>query len=161
MRTERLTLRPVTEDDVAAVFGILGDQTTTANVSFGLSDPESASRYVRRRMEQQAEYGLSIWAVELCPFGMVGLVGFFPHDDQSVELGYVIHASHWGQGIAVEAVEAMLQAAAGDVRARLFATIRSTNAASLAVARRVGLVEQERRQDTRGTLIVLRLRSDV
>lgn len=158
IRTKRLALRPVTQDDVAAVFGILGDQATTANVSFGLSDLESAERWVRRRMEQQGEYGLSMWAVELRADGPVGLVGFFPHDGRSVELGYVVHARHWGQGIASEAVEAMLQANLGAVD-RVFATVRTTNAASLAVARRVGLVEYDRKHDDRGTLIVMRVES--
>ena len=77
IRTKRLTLRPVTQDDVAAVFGILGDQATTANVSWGLSDLGSAQRWVRRRMEQQGQFGLSMWAVELHADGLVGLVGFF------------------------------------------------------------------------------------
>lgn len=158
IRTKRLTLRPVTQDDVAAVFGILGDQTTTASVSWGLSDLESAERWVRRRMEQQEAYGLSMWAVELPEDGLVGLVGFFPHDDRSVELGYVVHARHWGQGIATEAVQAMLQAAE-DVAERVYATVRSTNAASLAVARRVGLVEHDRKHEDHGTLIVMRVAS--
>lgn len=159
IRTKRLTLSPVTQDDVAAVFDILGDPRTTANVSFGLSDLESAECWVCRRMEQQGEYGLSMWAVVLSADGLVGLAGFFPHVDRSIELGYVVHARHWGHGIASEAVEAMLQAAAG-VADRVFATVRSTNAASLAIARRVGLVEHDRRQDGRGTLIVLRLGLD-
>ncbi len=98
---------------------------------------------MKRRIAQEREFGVSMWAVERMDTGeLVGLCGFFPSDGPEMELGYVVHAEHWGKGYATEAVSAALEAArrAGF---KVWATIRSTNAASLAVARKVNLVQQD------------------
>ncbi len=154
--TRRTRLRPLAEGDVAAVHSILGDDATTADVSFGQPDLEATASYVERRMKQQQDHGFSMWAVELLESGeVVGLCGFFPGDDRELELGYVIRADHWGKGLATEAVSAAIDAAkAGDHR--VYATIRPTNLRSLAVAGRVGLIEQGQMSDDRGTLLVFR-----
>jgi len=58
----------------------LGDEPTTARVSWRQPDPESARAWLDRRIEDQRRNGLSMWAVEALALGeMVGLCGFFSH----------------------------------------------------------------------------------
>jgi RimJ/RimL family protein N-acetyltransferase len=91
-----------------------------------------------------------MWAIELAGGGeIVGLCGFFPREGDSTELGYVIRADEWGQGLAPEVASAAVGAGFSAV-----ATIRNTNARSLAVARRIGLMQEGTVTDERGTLLV-------
>lgn len=72
------------------------------------------------------------------------------------ELGYVVREDHWGHGYGTEAARAALEAAPMLGR-RVYATIRSANAPSLAVARKIGLVHRgETIDDERGTKLVFR-----
>ena len=154
--TDRTTLRPLVESDIDSIHAILGDDRTTAAVSWRQPDRASTARWIERRMIQEATFGLSMWAVEHRESrDVVGLCGFFPRELPEVELGYVIRFDSWGQGLATEVVAATIDAA---IKAsyNIMATIRSTNARSLAVARRVGLGESDRLDDDRGQLIVFR-----
>lgn len=160
IEAKRVRLRPLVEADLDAVFGILGDAVTTANVSFRQPDKPSAAAYLARRMQQERDHGLSMWGVEhKASLDLIGLCGFFLHDPPKVELGYVIHASHWGQGYATEAAAAALTAVQG-TDWEVFATIRPTNLASLAVAAKIGLTKSGTIEDDRGVLIVFAVDSN-
>lgn len=155
--TSRLRLRQLDETDVGAVHAVLGDPVTTADVSFGQANPADSAAWIERRLVNQREHGVSMLAVEVIATGeLIGLCGFFPHDGTEVELGYVIRADMWRRGLASEAVSAALTAA-HDAGLEVFATIRSTNVASLAVARAVGLSETGHVDDERGRLLVFAL----
>jgi RimJ/RimL family protein N-acetyltransferase len=155
--TQRLRLRSLADDDLAQAFEILGDETTTARVSWRQPDVESCRTWLNRRIEQQAEFGFSFWGVErLHVQGLIGFCGYFPHGETEIELGYVMRADHWGHGYATEAARAALVASQALGRS-VYATIRSTNTSSLAVARKIGLILQpEELEDERGTLLVFR-----
>jgi len=151
-----MVLRPVTTGDLEAVHAILGDEATTSAVSWRQTDLQSTARWIQRRSAQERDYGFSMWAAELRETAeIVGLCGFFPHEHPEIELGYVIRADHWGQGLASELVTAALKAAES-ASLNVFATIRSANERSLAVARRTGLVEVGAVEDDRGRLLVFR-----
>ncbi|MFT3855511.1 MAG: GNAT family N-acetyltransferase [Ilumatobacteraceae bacterium] len=152
--TERTKMRLLDESDVDAVHAILGDEATTADVSFGQPSREASAAWVSRRLAQQRTFGVSMWAVELRSTSeLIALCGFFPVRPGEVELGYVVSADHWGQGYATEVVRAALGVAAA-AEQRVIATIRSTNRRSIGVARRVGLVETGSVDDDRGRLLV-------
>jgi len=156
IETERATLRPVAEQDLRAVHAILGDEQTTADVSWRQPDLQSTARWIEKRIAQERAIGLSMWAVERRDTGeVIGLCGYFPHELPEIELGYVIRSDYWGQGWASEVVPAVLHVATNE-GLRVFATIRSTNMRSLAVAHRVGLVERGSIDDDRGRLLLFR-----
>ena len=156
IRTERLVLHALSELDIDAVHAILGDRETTRSVSFGQPDRAATAGHVRRRIEQQRTLGFSMWAVRVSGSDeIVGLCGFFPHDDTTVELGYVTRADHWRNGYATEAASVAVDAATG-VGLDVMATIRPANAGSLEVAHRAGLVRGETITDDRGELVVFR-----
>ncbi len=155
--TDRLRIRALVDDDLAQVFAILGDEATTARVSWRQPDIESCRAWLRRRIEQEAKSGYSFWGIErLHVQGLIGLCGYFPHGESELELGYVTRADHCGHGYATEAARAAL-AASRALGRPVYATIRSTNTSSLAVARKIGLVRQpEALEDEHGTLLVFR-----
>jgi RimJ/RimL family protein N-acetyltransferase len=91
---------------------------------------------------------------------VIGLAGFLPQDDGPIELGYVVHARHWGGGYGTEAVRAALGALGDDPRVRLvIATIRPCNSRSLRVARAVGLRQIDSYVDDRGQMLVFGVRA--
>lgn len=156
LRTKRLLLRPLGPDDLGAVFDIVADPETTADVSWGLHTFEEAEGWLDRRLAQEQQYGFSMWGIELQGTGeLVGFCGFFPHDAEEIELGYVVKAPLWGRGFATEAASCAVAAAVA-AGYRIYATIRSTNVASLRVASRLGLRPDGERKDERGTLLVFR-----
>lgn len=155
IHTQRLVLRALTVDDTDAVFAILGHQPTVANVSFGHTTRAATERYLARRIRDEEDLGFSMWAVQLLgSAALVGLCGFCATDQpMQVELGYVIHADHWGNGYGAEAAGAAV-GAAGDHGYDVIATIRPTNKRSLSVAARIGLTRTGTIEDERGQLLV-------
>lgn len=154
--TERLRIRALHEDDLAAVFAIVGDERVVGGATWLQADLESCRGYLARRIANETELGYSLWAIErLDDDALIGLAGFFPHGDE-IELGYAFRADQWGHGYATEATRAVLEAA-HVLGSRVYATIRSTNSRSLAVARKVGLVHAgEVINDERGTKLIFR-----
>jgi [ribosomal protein S5]-alanine N-acetyltransferase len=154
--TDRLRIRALTKEDLVRVFSILGDDTTTATVSWRQPSLDSCRGWLERRIENEAQLVYSFWGVErLHDISLIGPTGYFPHGEE-LELGYVIRADNWGHGYATEAARAALEASRLIGR-RVYATIRSTNVPSLAVAGKIGLVRQEETvEDERGTLLVFR-----
>lgn len=149
-------MRALTDADLHAVFAIVGDPVVTAGATWWQPDLDSCRRYLARRIANEVELGFSLWGVERRDEpGVIGLTGYFPHGDD-LELGYAFRADCWGHGYATEAVRGVLPV--GDVLGRrVYATIRTTNERSLAVARKVGLAASgETIEDERGTKLVLR-----
>jgi RimJ/RimL family protein N-acetyltransferase len=158
MTTERLRIRALQESDLRAVFAIVGDETVTAGASWFQPDLASCRRYLARRIADETQRGYSLWGVEHLGEGVViGLSGFFPHPDgDDLEIGYALRADRWGHGYATEATLAVMHVAQVLDR-RVYATIRSTNARSLAVARKIGLVHNgEAIEDERGSKLIFR-----
>ncbi len=117
---------------------------------------ETTSGWIDRRVRDEERHGLSMWAVERRgEHEVIGLAGFLPRDDGRIELGYVVHARHWGGGYGTEAAGAALGALGDDPRVRLvIATIRPFNSRSLSVARAVGLRQIESYVDDRGQMLI-------
>jgi RimJ/RimL family protein N-acetyltransferase len=160
--TDRLELRALDEQDTAAVFGILGDTNTVAAGSrLAQRDLESVRAWIARRMREEREYGLSMWAIDLKDTReMIGLCGVFPEDaSHDVELAYVVTARLWGNGYATEAVRAAVEAVTGVGRG-VFATIRPWNSRSIRVAVRAGL-HPDGEIDFNGRTLVYRMSPDL
>jgi RimJ/RimL family protein N-acetyltransferase len=154
LRSERLLLRPLCLTDLDAVFAILGDAETTAAVSWRQPSRESAAVWLARRLDDQRECGVSMWGVELhSTRQLVGLCGFFPRHVSRWELGYVLHARHWGQGLATEAVSLAVEHARGLGQA-IFATIRASNVTSRRVAERAGFRLSKSEPEAPGELLL-------
>jgi len=139
LRTERLLLTDVTEDDAEFVVELLNDPGWIRNIGDrGVTTIEAARAYITER------FGKSLWlvvreAATREPVGMCGLVkgreGLnFP------DIGYAYLARHAGHGYATEAAAVVLRHAQEVLRiGRIAAVTGPGNVASQRVLEKIGL----------------------
>ncbi|MCW5940634.1 MAG: GNAT family N-acetyltransferase [Fimbriimonadaceae bacterium] len=109
-RTDRLWARPYEKNDAKALHRILSDPVTMAfwPAAYTLEETE---RWIGWALDHYAAHGVGRYPVFLNETDeMIGDVGFFTLELDGVEvcdLGYILHASHWGRGYALEAARAV------------------------------------------------------
>ena len=109
LRTERLVLRPVTEDDLDVMLAIRNAPEVVATTSTGEPLPrERMAGQLERRAESWRERGLGSWLILLegAPAGFVEVAPIGEGsgvDPDEIELGVIVHPEHWGKGFAGEA----------------------------------------------------------
>jgi [ribosomal protein S5]-alanine N-acetyltransferase len=139
IETERLTLRPLSRDDVDAWTRFMTDGDARAGLH--TPDPvsaEDAASALSRFVEVAEMYVLVVRESG----ETAGFVGFIPRTmdwGDELELGWMLLPQHRGRGYATEAARALH---AGKDR-RIISLIRTDNPASESVARRIG-AERER-----------------
>lgn len=138
IRTERLLLRPFRSDDLAALHRIFSDPRAMRyweRPAWQDIDITRAllARFMRVAPDEHLEYAIEI--AGQC----VGRAAMW----RRYELSYILHPDHWGQGIATEAVTALI----GDIRTRfaeapaLTAEIDPRNTGSRRLLEKVGFVQ--------------------
>ena len=110
--TERLILRPFSEQDVEPLFDIL--QQPGILRYFPRSDPlprEAVERIVTRWLTHWEEHGYGWWAVELRDdphlLGWTGLT-YLPETGET-EVAYLLRQEVWRRGLATEAAKTALR----------------------------------------------------
>ena len=123
IRTERLTLRPLTADDGGAILRFRGDPDATRYLSHAaLSPGENAARLrtvLAAAEASTAEWFNFGWAIQLRATGeIIGdgrtwnsgnppVPGKIPANTAS--LGYILHPDHHGHGLGREAAAALVE----------------------------------------------------
>lgn len=145
--TPRLLLRPLRESDVQALFAMHGDpqvmrywstppwtDIAPAHAMIATdADPANHGRHLRLGIELKADASLvgtcSLFAVNaLC---------------RRAEIGYVLRASAWGQGLMHEALQVLLQHGFGTLQLnRIEADVDPRNAASAQTLERLGFTKE-------------------
>jgi RimJ/RimL family protein N-acetyltransferase len=163
--TERLLAREWTEDpaDLARVFEIYSRPEVArwlAAPGLPMTDPAQAVERVRLWRDRHAGHAgrYGTWAVQLraasVPVGTV-LLKPLPGRDESqvtgdIEVGWHLHPGCWGHGYATEVARgAVAHGFAAGVPV-IHAVVAPGNAASMAVARRLGMTHVGRRTDWYG-----------
>ncbi|KIF03307.1 GCN5 family acetyltransferase [Streptomyces sp. RSD-27] len=145
--TERLHLRPLTENDADWWVRLHADQEVSRFV--GSYTPEQAEARLRQIQQQWTERGHGLCAVELRATGeTIGRCGlnWWEQFDET-EIGWTFARPHWGHGYATEAARAVLERGFGPLGLdRITAMIHHGNTASTAVAQRLGFTPL--REDT-------------
>jgi RimJ/RimL family protein N-acetyltransferase len=137
LRTERLTLTPVTLADDAFVLELLNDPGWLKNIGDrGVRTIEDARAYITER------FGKSLWLVVRDvagePVGMCGLVDREGLDHP--DIGYAYLARHAGKGYATEAARAVLAHAREALGHKTILAITSPdNTPSQRVLEKIGL----------------------
>jgi RimJ/RimL family protein N-acetyltransferase len=139
MQTARLDLRPYAGDDFEALFGILANPA--AMRFFGPARPFSraeAREYLEAHARLRAVHGFAPWSVRLRETGRVvgwgGLLVDPFEEGWGDEVGYILHSSVWGRGLATELVRAAVsEGFERQRRERLCAYVRPANLASARV----------------------------
>jgi RimJ/RimL family protein N-acetyltransferase len=158
LRTRRLLLRRWAEPDLPAFFDLYSREEVTRWLGpqprRALATPdEGRERLGRwRARAQELDPPLGLWAVvPLIPGAQpgqpVGTLLLMPLEDADgpaglVEVGWHLHPQHQGQGLATEAAEAVLAAAARAGFEQVLALTDLDNVASQAVAARLGMRDE-------------------
>jgi len=147
-RTRRLDVRPWTRSDVAVMFDIYrrAEVARWLGATPKVAESVAAMSVTVDRWAAAPHGVLGVWAVVLRgPATPVGTVMLGPLPDSSgaptadVEVGWHLHPDHWGNGYATEAAQGVLERAWGGGVQRVHAVVRPGNAASVAVAHRLGM----------------------
>ncbi|MFF7339583.1 GNAT family N-acetyltransferase [Streptomyces sp. NPDC008163] len=158
LHTPRLVLRRLRPEDAPALHELFSDPETHTIGTGPVASLARTEEWIGRRNAFHAETGLVWYGVWLRGGGpLVGNCGVFAGRTGRAgpEIGYEIRRSHQGRGLAAEAARAVLAECDAVGIPRVWATIRPRNAASLAVAARLGLVHAHTRADERGELLYL------
>jgi RimJ/RimL family protein N-acetyltransferase len=151
VETDRLTLRPLTENDLDRYLAIHSTPEVRASLHLPETlDREAAWAQMASQRGQWALRGSGQWGVELRATGeLIGRAGTHrPEraDWPGLECGWTFDPAHWGHGYATEAGRATVDwAFANHDDDRLFSVILPENTASQAVARRLGFTLLEER----------------
>lgn len=147
LSTTRLVLRPFRADDAPAVQRLLSERAV-AEQTLTIPHPYpdgAATEFIAQHAEWMASGKRLIWAITRDEeiVGAMGLHIVAAH--QRAEVGYWIARERWGQGIATEALRAVL-AYGFDVAGlhRIDGQHYKENPASGAVMRRVGMTHEGR-----------------
>ena len=141
LTTERLLLRPFREDDVGDYAAMCSDPEVMRFLGGKTWSRMDAWRHIATVLGHWQLRGFGLWAVEEADTGIfVGRVGFIhPEGWPGFELGWTLVRAHWGKGYATEAAQRALEYAFEDLgREHVISLIHPRNAASLAVAERLG-----------------------
>jgi len=147
LQTERLTIRPFTEDDAPFVLELLNDPSFIENIGDRkVRSEEDARAYIRRIQAsyENHQFGLSpvILNETQEKIGMCGLIKRPALDDPDV--GYAFLPRFWSKGYAIESVLAVIQD--GKTRLglkRLVAIVDPKNHPSLRVLEHAGLTYEK------------------
>jgi RimJ/RimL family protein N-acetyltransferase len=141
LETERLRLRARTFDDLEAILAMDADVDVRRFIG-GPPDAAAHRAEVRRHLVEGLPNSEWRWAVEWRDRpGFLGQIGLKPcHLPACSELTWRLARVAWGQGVATEAVAAMLGHARAELGIRsVVAFIEAGNQASRRVADKIGL----------------------
>lgn len=145
IRTERLLLRPIVEEDLAAFAEMFADPEVVRFLGDGtVATLEESAEWIEASIARNAFEGWDMRSVLLADDGAVigrcgiavrGIEGRTEH-----EVTYLFGRAHWGKGYATEAATAMRERALGELGlSRLIALIEHGNEASKGVAGKLGM----------------------
>jgi RimJ/RimL family protein N-acetyltransferase len=167
IETPRLALRAWTDTDADAAYAVLSDDEVWPWLG---AEPRrcpdiDAARRTTQRWTALADDVLGVWAIEspgasgvaLQPCGSVLLLTL-PRSDgaesDAVEIGWHLHPSAWGRGIATEGATVLVARARAAGLARLHAVVRPGNVRSLAVCDRLGMTRLGETDEWYGTTFI-------
>jgi RimJ/RimL family protein N-acetyltransferase len=150
LETERLTLRPLAEDDVDALTDLDGDPEVLRFVDpFGETPADRDARrasiqshWLPRMLARAWRPGRGFWMAELRAGGLAGWFHLLAVEGapDTAELGYRLRRAVWGHGLATEGSRALLAMAFGDPAVRrVTAKALTSNAASVRVMQKLGM----------------------
>ena len=147
MTTQRLTIRPVTADDLGDLFDINGDDEVTAFLPYATwqTPADGIAWLVRMEKLVTAETANQLVMVRTADQKILGTVLLFNFNQASarIELGYVVGQPYWRQGYATEALAEVCNYVFAKLGIRrIEAEVNTNNLASNSVLLRLGFVRE-------------------
>ena len=144
LRTERLVLRHLTEDDAPFILELLNEPGFIDNIGDrGVRDLDGARRYISEGPgASYQEHGYGLWLAALRGTGEpIGICGLVKRDGlEDADVGYAFLQRAWGKGYAQESAAAVLGYARDAIGLpRVVAITQPSNAGSIAVLQKIGM----------------------
>lgn len=143
LRTERLVVRQLTEDDAPFLLELLNSPGFIDNIGDrGVRALEDAARYVSQGPgESYRRHGYGLWLTSLKSGEPIGICGLVKREGlEDADIGYAFLERHWGRGYAREAAAAVLSYARDTIGlSRVVAIVKPGNAASEALLTKIGM----------------------
>lgn len=139
LRTERLLLRALTDDDRAEIIAMQSDPELRHDLGGAVSTEALEQLRTSSLGEAWGTFGIQ-------PRHSPTIIGMcsLSRDRDALELSYQLMARHWGQGIAREACAAVLEWAWSEQPDdAIIAVTQTANSASRRLLARLGFVEHE------------------
>lgn len=136
LETERLVLRPRTEDDADALFPVYADAELMIwwNHAPHVDVAQTRAQFAQRSPDWRC------WAIT--QKGDDTAIGFVVAGEKRqgnvTEIGYLLARRHWGSGIAAEAVAAVIDRIFAEGQRRVFADTDPENVHSRGLLKRLG-----------------------
>lgn len=150
IRTERLTLERPNTRDIDDVLRIHGPETYEHKPELAMRSRDEAKELVRSWQQHWDEDGIGYFTVrhEDAVIGFTGVRRIDENGRSALNLYYRYAPAAQGKGYAREAAEAAIAAArASHSQLPIIARIAPQNTASIALARRLGMVQTDRDGD--------------
>src|SRR6266498_4230157 len=160
LETRRLLLRRFVMSDLEALFKFYSDPSVTQYI------PDAPSTYAETKEELEWFMNghpkfpeLGLWATIYQETGQfIGRCGLLPWtiDGQNeVEVAFALSKEYWGQGLATEAAQALLQYGFEHLQlSRLVCLIDRENQASIRVATKMGMTFEKEGRDEKGAFLL-------
>ena len=150
LETPRLLLRRQVPEDLDDLWALYCDPEITKYIPDAPRTREEAREELEwHRNGHPRNPDLGLWATIHKETGIfIGRCGLLPwtiEGQQEVEVAYTIARAYWGQGLATEAAQAILQYGFEKLKlARLVSLIEPENVASQKVAEKIGMAFEKR-----------------
>jgi len=148
IETKRLFLRELAPSDDQAVATMFADPDVMKFVGAGgVLELEDAQRMIERERKHYADRGWGQWAtMERATGRLVGVCGLILWPAiggaEELEVAYLFAKPYWGKGYATEVATVLLKQAL-EIRPDPISLIYPDNAASIAVAKKIGMVYEK------------------
>ena len=134
LQTARLVLRPITFDDAPLLFELDRDPEVVRFISGRPSTMDEVRSVIESRL------GCRWIATQRADGQFVGWFGLVPSTNCEFDIGYRLRRASWGQGLATEGTQALIDAAFGQLGAqRVTAQTMAVNSRSRHVMERCGM----------------------
>jgi ribosomal-protein-alanine N-acetyltransferase len=160
LETKRLILRHLERDDLDDLAPLYADAEIRRHFPEGTLDRAETLEEIEWFLDGHPDHPeLGLWATIHKPSGeFIGRCGLLPWTIEGqfeVEVAYLLARPYWGQGLATEAAAAIVQYACERLGyARLICLIEPANAASIAVAERIGMRFERECEDESGPFLL-------
>jgi len=148
LETERLSLRPMTNDDVSFVLELVNEPSFIQNIGDRkVRTIEDARAYILNGpVKSYEKHGFGLYVVVLKETNeSIGMCGLIKRDGlEDVDIGYALLPKFWSKGYAVEAARAVKEYAKDVIGLkRLVAIVDPANEGSIRVLEKIGLLYEK------------------
>ena len=160
LETNRLLLRHQVLEDLDDLWALYWNPEITKYIPDAPRSREEAKEELEWHMHGHPRFPeLGLWAAVLKQSGkFIGRCGLLPSTidgQQEVEVAYTIAQEYWGQGLATEAAQAILQYGFEKLKlSRLISLIVEGNIASQKVAEKIGMKFEREGRDEIGPFLI-------